>query len=247
MRSILLINPNTNRAMTQRMAQAAARRLPEGMTLQALTADFGFPVIATRVSFAIAAHAVLDTYARRLDVHDAVVIGCFGDPGLEALREIASEPVFALAESSIREADARGKPFAILTLGEAWVDMLTERVKLAAVNAPFIGVFAGEGTGLDAERREIATVRELERLAREAIAAGADTLILGGGALTGMASRLNVEAVLIDCMEATMRLALSPAPASARRRQPSQPTGLTEHLSKRFDIETPDAPVGLAR
>src|SRR5579872_1914388 len=234
MRSVLLINPNTNRAMTQQMAKAAARCLPEGVALQALTADFGFPVIATRVSFAIAAHAVLDTYARSPDVHDAVVIGCFGDPGLEALREIASEPVFALAESSILAADARGEPFAILTLGEAWIDMLTERAKLAAVKAPFIGVFAGEGTGLDAERQDMAVARRLERLAREAISAGARTLILGGGALAGMASRLNIDAVLIDCMEATMRLAIAPARPALRRRQPTQPSGLTEHLTKRL-------------
>lgn len=234
MRSVLLINPNTNRAMTQQMAKAAARWLPEGVALQALTADFGFPVIATRVSFAIAAHAALDTYARSPDVHDAVVIGCFGDPGLEALREIASGPVFALAESSILAADARGEPFAILTLGEAWVDMLTERVKLAAVKAPFIGVFAGPGTGLDAEHRDMAVARRLEGLAQEAISAGARTLILGGGALAGMASRLNVDAVLIDCMEATMRLAIAPARPAPRRGQPALPSGLTEHLTKRL-------------
>jgi Asp/Glu/hydantoin racemase len=143
-----------------------------------------------------------------------VIVGCFGDPGLEALRRAAREPVFGLAESSIREADALGEPFAILTMGKAWVDMLNELMAMAAVRARFVGVFAGEGTGLDVSRQETSALGELDRLAREAVAAGARTLILGGAALTGMADRLKADARLIDCVEATIRSALAAKPAA---------------------------------
>ena len=64
MRSLLIINPNTTAAMTEQMAAAAARLLPEGIALEALTAERGAPVIASRESYAIAAEAVLETYAR---------------------------------------------------------------------------------------------------------------------------------------------------------------------------------------
>jgi allantoin racemase len=214
MRSLLLINPHTTVAMTDAMAAAAARLLPDGVALEALTADFGFPVIASRASYAVAARAVLETYARARGAYSAVIIGCFGDPGLEALRAQAREPVFGLAESSIREADALGEPFAILTMGKAWVDILNERVALASVGTPFVGVFAGEGTGLDVSRRQAAVIDELDGLARTAIAAGARTLILGGAALTGMAKSLSADARLIDCVEATVRTALAAAPAA---------------------------------
>ena len=209
MRSLLLINPNTTVAMTERMAAAAARLLPEGVAIEALTAESGAPVIASRASYAIAAEAVLELYARARGAYGAVVIGCFGDPGLEALRALAREPVLGLAESSIREADALGEPFAILTLGRAWVEMLNERVALASVKSPFVGVFAGEGTGLDVSRREAAVIAELNRLAGAAVDAGARTLILGGAALTGMAERLGTGARLIDCVDAAVRSALA--------------------------------------
>ena len=75
--------------------------------------------------------------AQHRGAHDAVIIGCFGDPGLEALRAAARAPVLGLAESSIREADALGEPFAILTMGKAWVDILNERVALAELRTPF--------------------------------------------------------------------------------------------------------------
>jgi allantoin racemase len=195
--------------MTERMAAAAARCLPDGVAIEALTAAFGFPVIASRESYDAATHAALETYSRARGAYDAVVIGCFGDPGLEALRDAARLPVFGLAESSIREADALGEPFAILTIGKAWVDILNERAALAAVRTPFVGVFAAEGTGLDISGREAAVVGEMDRLASMAIAAGARTLILGGAALTGMADRLRADARLIDCVEATIRFALA--------------------------------------
>jgi Asp/Glu/hydantoin racemase len=195
--------------MTDEMAAAAARLLPDGVALEALTADFGFPVIASRASYAVAARAVVETYARARGPYRAVLIGCFGDPGLEALRAAAREPVFGLAESSIREAHALGEPFAILTMGKAWVDILNKRVALASEGTPFVGVFAGEGTGLDVSRRQAAVVDELDGLARTAVAAGARTLILGGAALTGMANRLSADARLIDCVEATVRAALA--------------------------------------
>ena len=208
MRSLLLINPNTTVAMTEQMAAAAARRLPEGIALEALTAERGAPVIASRATYAVAAETVLETYARARGPHGAVVIGCFGDPGLEALRALAREPVFGLAEASIREADGLGEPFAILTMGRAWVEILNERVALASVQTPFVGVFAGEGTGLDVSRREAAALAELNRLAGAAVAAGARTLILGGAALAGMAGRLKTDARLIDCVDAAVRAAL---------------------------------------
>lgn len=205
MRRLLLINPNTTAAMTERMTAAARRLLPDDVDIEARTASFGHKVIASRASYAIAAHAALDAYAGAGGAFDAIVIGCFGDPGLEALREVATAPVFALAECAIREADAVGAPYAILTLGRPWIAMLEERVLLARGRAPFVGVFAAEGNGLDASRDADAVAARLQELADEAVSVGARTLILGGAALAGFASKLKAEAGIIDGLEATMR------------------------------------------
>ncbi len=209
MRKLLLINPNTTVAMTERMAAAAARSLPDGVAIEALTATAGFPVIASREAYEAAASETLEIYQRAGGAHGAVIIGCFGDPGLEALRAAARAPVVGLAESSILEADRLGEPFAILTMGRAWIDILNERVALAAPRTPFVGVFAAEGTGLDVSRQDRDVVGELERLASRAVAAGARTLILGGAALAGMASRLSTNVQWVDCVEAAIRSALT--------------------------------------
>ena len=214
MRKLLLINPNTTVAMTERMAAAAARFLPDGVAIEALTATTGFPVIASREAYQAAASGMVELYQRARGAYDAVIIGCFGDPGLEALRAAARAPVFGLAESSIREADRLGEPFAILTMGRAWIDILNERVALAASRTPFVGVFAAEGTGLDVNRQDRDVAGELERLAHAAAGAGAGAVILGGAAFAGMASRPSTDVRWVDCVEATIRLALTPARAT---------------------------------
>ena len=86
---LLFINPNTSAHLTElgaRVARSVAR--PETEIAPA-TGRFGARYIASRAAAAVAAYAVLDIYAREGRNADAVVIACFGDPGLFALRELA--------------------------------------------------------------------------------------------------------------------------------------------------------------
>jgi allantoin racemase len=58
---------------------------------------------------AIAGHAVLDALAERIGAANpegfgAVAIACFGDPGLEAARELCPVPVLGMAEASLEAA-----------------------------------------------------------------------------------------------------------------------------------------------
>lgn len=68
------------------------------MTLVPATARFGARYVASRASAAIAAHAVLEAVAEHFGQVDAVAIACFGDPGLEAVREIFPGLVAGMAE-----------------------------------------------------------------------------------------------------------------------------------------------------
>jgi len=46
-------------------------------------------------------------------------------------------------------------------MGRAWVDILSERVALTTPRARFVGVFAGEGTGLDARTYALVKIAAL--------------------------------------------------------------------------------------
>ncbi|TXN10683.1 Asp/Glu racemase, partial [Methylobacterium sp. WL122] len=96
---ILVINPNTTEAVTERVVEHV-RRIAPSATIVPATGRFGARYIASRASAAIAAHAALDAYAAFGAECDAVYLACFGDPGLLALREIAPVPVVGMAEAA---------------------------------------------------------------------------------------------------------------------------------------------------
>ncbi|MER1968542.1 aspartate/glutamate racemase family protein [Castellaniella sp. GW247-6E4] len=218
---VLLLNPNTSADMTAHIVREAGRHSGDGIALVPATARFGGAVVASRASYAIAAHAVLDTYARHIAAHagraDAVVIACFGDPGLEALRELAAVPVIGLLESAVAEAARVAGPFGIVTAGPAWVPMLEERVRATPHAGLLRGVFAIQTTGLDVTRDPGRFAGVLQEAVDAAVAAGAGAVILGGSALAGFGPRLSTPARLIDPLEAAMAEARRLAGAVAAR------------------------------
>lgn len=81
------------------------------------------------------------------DGFDAAIIGCFGDPGLEAARELTRMPVVGPCESSLLLAAGLGHKFSILTIFDSLIagqELLAHkagvREKLASVRATGIPV-----------------------------------------------------------------------------------------------------------
>jgi allantoin racemase len=231
---ILLINPNTSADMTALIVEQAVKHAPPGVAIDSVTASFGASVIASRASYAIAAHAALDCFARHDRSAAGIIVACFGDPGVPAIREMTSTPVIGLAEASVKIAGRRKLPFAIVTAGLAWKPMLTEFVSMMPEAALFTGVYCIDATGSTVSREPARFVGLITDQIRRAQADGAETIILGGAALAGFASRLDCEPVLIDCVAAavTELLKLESPIRSGKDDPPSLPSiGLTEELA----------------
>jgi allantoin racemase len=184
MTDILLINPNTTASITDLVLRNAKRFASKGTTLRAVTGAFGPRYIASRVGYAIAGHAAVDAFANDRGRKDAVVLACFGDPGLAALKEIAKVPVVGMADASILQACALGNRFSIVTGGERWQSMLEEFVA---------------SHGLSSRLASIRTVAPT----------GADVVILGGAGLAGLAAKLKgaVDAPLLDGVACAISMA----------------------------------------
>ncbi len=219
---LLLLNGNTDEAMTARLVEAARRMYPTRDFFGA-TARFGERYIASRRAAAIAAHAVLDGVEREVGERnprgfDAVVIACFGDPGLEAAREICPVPVLGLADASLAAARRIAPRIALLTGGAAWVPMLREFALIRGLGPEQVRVAAVSLTGGEIARDPEGSVPILAEAARDAVADGRGALILGGAGLVGLAARLRgaVGVPVLDCLEAALGEAdgaVSPAAA----------------------------------
>lgn len=213
MRHLLLINPNTGLATTQRLQTHVQALLPADVQCDCIHARFGAPYIACEASHAVASHALLDAWAHHLHAADhspdGVVIACFGDPGLFALREASAAPVTGLAEASFIQASRLGS-FAIVTGGIRWKPML-ERLALSlgfASQLHHIELVQETGAQLLADRVHALTV--LKAACDRAASTGVQSVILGGAGLAGYAAELQamVNVTLIDSVSAGIDLYL---------------------------------------
>ncbi len=188
MKRCLVINPNTTAAVTE-MVLAACRQAQPGMRWDGATARFGAAYIANEVGYAKAGHAALDAHEAFYDGHDIVLLACFGDPGLLALRELSRVPVIGLALSSF-EAAARQGRFAVVTGGHAWAPMLARFARAQALDERLTGIHTIDWTGAQIAADPDRARDALVAAAQHGIEEGAQCILLGGAALTGLAPSL---------------------------------------------------------
>jgi Asp/Glu/hydantoin racemase len=204
----LIINPNTTAQVTDRL-HVLAQGILAPATLHAVTATFGAPYISTEVACAVAGHATWQAWqTASAQWHiDAVLIGCFGDPGLFAMREAAGVPVTGLAEASFMAAQAIG-PFGIVTGGRAWGPMLKRLAHALPSGRDLLDIETVELDGASLSARPA----EAEQLLRQACVnllkrSPVKSIIIGGAGLAGWAERLQsyFPIPLIDSVDAGLR------------------------------------------
>ena len=205
---LLILNPNTSVVVTERLREHVASIAAPEVALHAATAAFGARYIADEISFAVAGHAALDAYASHCQRHgkpDAVLVGCFGDPGVWALRELSGLPVVGLAEAAMREAAGFGR-FAIVTGGVAWDPMLRRLARAFGFTGALADVHVVAPTGAQLAADPAMALSVLGKACQQA-AEGADAVILGGAGLAGMAALLapHLTVPLIDSVTAGAR------------------------------------------
>ncbi|MEC5385275.1 aspartate/glutamate racemase family protein [Uliginosibacterium sp. H3] len=209
MRRLLIINPNTSTSVTRLLQTRVQALLGDEVRVCTATARFGAPYIACEASYAVAAHATLDAWASWLaqaaeeEAPDAVMLGCFGDPGLEALREGSPVPVSSLAEAAFEEATRHGR-FAIVTGGERWKPML-QRLASGLGYTHLAGIQTVQPSGAQlAADPEWARRLLLDACRKAARDFSASAVILGGAGLAGVAATLQDELdfPLIDSVDA---------------------------------------------
>jgi allantoin racemase len=222
---ILLLNANTTHSVTQLVEKHARLALGDKAELIPVTASFGAHYISSEAAYAVAGHAALDALAAAFDSQqtdaqarpDAVLLACFGDPGLFALREMSPVPVVGMAEASMRAAAAHGR-YSIVTGGVLWKVMLARLAHALELDAQLASIrpisLTGDQIASDPDAALKFLAEEANRCARED---GAQAVILGGAALAGLAARIQdqVNVPVIDSVYASAVAALSAAQAAA--------------------------------
>jgi len=218
---ILLINPNTSRAMTAKIADAAREVAGPDVRIDAVCPATGAAAIESHVDEVAAAAAVVELVAADREgpaPADAYVIACFGDPGLDAARELVDAPVVGIAEAAMHLAAVSGRHFGVVTTLSRTLGRARDLVGRYGMERACVSLAATGIPVLDLEDTASDAVATIERFAGDAAGSGADVIVLG---CAGMADL---------CAELTARVGVPAAgrrdpgcrrpPRSARRRRP---------------------------
>jgi allantoin racemase len=242
---ILLLNPNTTTAMTDRMCAAGEAVTAAGTTIVPVTATRGVPYIASRAEAQIGGAIALEMLAEHHRNVDAAIIAAFGDPGLLGARELFDIPIVGMAEAAMLSACMLGRRFAIVTFARALGPWYEDCVAVNGLSGRCAGIRM-----LDSPFQQVSDVQDekedlLVELALRAVNEDdADVIILAGAPLAGLAAKVahRIPVPVVDQVAAAVKMAealvaLRPRKATAGtfRRPPAKPAiGLPDALASRI-------------
>ncbi len=111
---------------------------------------------------------------------DAAIVGCFGDPGLDALYEVTSElPVVGPGEASMHFACMLGSRFGVITVTEGVVGPIGRMAARAGLDGRLLGVAVVDTPVLALQENPGETAARASTAGGELVRQGATVLVLG--------------------------------------------------------------------
>ncbi|GAA1505051.1 aspartate/glutamate racemase family protein [Sphaerisporangium rubeum] len=194
MAHLRVINPNTAGAMTVVIGGAARAVAAPSTVVTAVNPDMGPESIESHYDEALAVPGLLtEIAAGERDGADGYVIACFGDPGLDAARELASGPVVGIAQAAMHAAMLVGRGFSVVTTlprttGRAW-----DLARRYGFGEACRGVHACDIPVLALDDPASGAREAVAALCAEAVAAdGADSVVLGCAGMAPFAAEIAV-------------------------------------------------------
>jgi allantoin racemase len=188
---LALLNPNTSPEHTEAMTRVAQEALGPGCRVVPATAPRGPSSIESSADEVVAAAETLQLVRATNDV-DAYLIACFGDPALDAAREVTEAPVVGIGEAAYVAASQVARRFAVLTTLGRGVPELEDGIERQGLTRRCVGVLPLD-VPVEAQGDEPAYAALLGA-GRVAVAErNAEALVLACGAMAETARALSRE------------------------------------------------------
>ena len=215
---IVVVNPNSNEAVTRGLRDALAHLAFEGGPLiECRTLVEGPYGIETQEDVDSVVLPLRRLVAASGDV-DAFVIACYSDPGLQACREATPRPVFGINACGVLTALARGERFGVIAIAQPAIGRHLRYLRQMGLLERLAGERPLNMTVAETATAEGALDRMIEVGSQLRDEDGADVVVLG---CAGMARhRAPLEAALgiavIDPTQAAVAMAIGVVEAAWR-------------------------------
>lgn len=189
-----MINPNTTASMTATIERCARAVVAPDTSVTGITSESGPSSIESHYDEAMSVPGLLHVIARgEREGVDGYVIACFGDPGLDAARELAQGPVIGIAEAAMHTASHLGRGFSVVTTLARTIGRAADLADHYGMQRFCRGIHACDIPVLDLETDPVA--RKVVTVAcHDAIEAdGSDVVVLGCAGMADMCAQISAE------------------------------------------------------
>jgi len=190
---LLIINPNTTASMTAKVAEAARRVAAADTEIVAVTSPHGPASIEGYYDEALSLAGLLQAIRDNPD-HDAVVIACFDDTGLDAARCLTDKPVVGIGEAGYRMAAMLSNHFSVVTTLARSVPALQHNLRRYGMERQCVRVRASDVAVLELEEEGSCALDKIRQEIALAISEDhAEAIVLGCAGMTALAASLQQE------------------------------------------------------
>ena len=207
---ITVINPNTTRAMTEMIGSCARGVAAPGTRIAAVNPPMGPASIESHYDEALSVPGLLhEIAAAEREGSDGYVIACFGDPGLDAARELAGGPVVGIAEAAMHAATLVGRSFSIVTSLSRTVGRAQDLVRHYGFADRCVGVYACDIPVLALDDPSSEAAQVIIDLCRETIERDkCDSIVLGCAGMAELCCYISAQVgvPVIDGVSAATKL-----------------------------------------
>jgi len=188
---ILVVNPNTTAGMTANIAVAARRIAAPGTEIVALTSPHGPASIEGYYDEAMSLAGLLQA-VREAEDYDAVIIACFDDTCLDALRCLTDKPVVGIGEAGYRMAAMLCNKFSVVTTLARSVPALEHNLMRYGMDRQCQRVRSSEVAVLELEHANPDAYKKIEDEIGRAIAEDrAEAIVLGCAGMADLAAAMS--------------------------------------------------------
>jgi allantoin racemase len=184
-RKILIINPNTNPAATQIIESKLQPFVRTGTQLKFVNAENGPQGIDTCLDVAISSIEAAKIVAANRNDYAAFILACGIDPGLDACRQIVSQPVVGIAEAAMLMACMLGHKFSIIATLKEEIPQIEELVSRNGLQTRLASIRPIQMTTAELADRKAMFERIIEASRKAVEEDLAEVIVLTGSVMAG--------------------------------------------------------------
>lgn len=179
---ILIINPNSDPAMSEAIAKTARNFAGNEYEVTCLPAPGAPLFIETYEDAVLAAPGMIELVKENEAGFDGFVVACHSDPNLDVLKEISNKPVVGIGEASMKLASMLGHRFSVLSDNAHSIPNKQDLVRKYHLENALASVRVPVRRGEKKSEENIYTETALRAIDED----GAEVLVLGCAGLTGL-------------------------------------------------------------